>query len=69
MDTFAQNALKGSGNCFDQRTVKFGSGAGPRLYNVFKKRYVFLVTSVFPFYIIPPRDSVIHIGSPPNNSL
>ena len=50
MDTFAQNALKGSGNCFDQRTVKFGSGAGPRLYNVFKKRYVFLVTSVFPSY-------------------
>ncbi len=29
MDTFAQNALKGSGNCFDQRTVKFGSEQVP----------------------------------------
>ena len=37
-ETCAQNFLNGSGRSFDQRTVRFGSGAGPRLYRVFSTR-------------------------------
>ncbi len=38
MDTFATKRLKASGNCSDQSTVKFGSGAGPSVYNVCNTR-------------------------------
>ncbi|GAA3026108.1 hypothetical protein GCM10020229_41740 [Kitasatospora albolonga] len=31
IDTWAQNSLKPWGSCGDQKTVMFGSGAGPRL--------------------------------------
>ena len=46
----------------------FGSGEGPMVYRVFKKRKVFLVTKVRPSKPIPPNDSVAQIGSPENNS-
>ena len=36
IETSAQNFLKLSGNCTDQSTVKFGSGAAPILFKVFK---------------------------------
>src|SRR5690625_5737301 len=69
IDIFAQNFLKLLGNFSDQRTVKFGSGAGPRLSNVCRNRNEFFVTSGVPSLAIPPMHSVPHVGSPENNSL
>ena len=57
-----------SGNLVLHNTVKFGSGDGPILYNVWITRYEFLVTSVLPSIPIPPIDSVTHTGSPLNNA-
>ena len=34
METCAQNFLNGSGSFSDHNTVRFGSGAGPKLYKV-----------------------------------
>jgi formate C-acetyltransferase len=42
---FAQYVLKLSGKRTDHNTVKFGSGAGPKLSNECKKRNEFFVTS------------------------
>ena len=63
------NSLNASGSLVDQRTVKFGSGAGPKLSNVCKKRNEFFVTNGRPSRAIPPIDSVTQVGSPLNNSL
>ena len=60
IETFALNRLKLSGICSDQSTVRFGSGAGPILYTVCRKRIVVLETNVLPSSPIPPRDSVTH---------
>ena len=46
----------------------FGSGDGPMVYSVFKKRKVLFVTSVRPSRPIPAKDSVAQIGSPENSS-
>src|SRR5690625_133877 len=69
IDIFAQYFLKFVGNSVDHKTVKFGSGAGPKLSNVCKKRYEFLVTSGRPSSAIPAIASVTQVGSPLNNSL
>jgi hypothetical protein len=65
MDTFAQKFLNHSGKEDDQRTVKFGSGEGPRLYKVCKNLNEVLVTFVLPSDNCPPITSVIHVGSHP----
>ena len=41
-DTCAQNRLNPSGSAADQSTVRFGSGAGPRLYSVCRNRKLVL---------------------------
>ena len=64
-----QYLLKLSGRFLDHRTVKFGSGAGPRLINECKTLYEFFVTKVLPSTPIPPMLSVTQTGSPLNNSL
>ncbi|SUG84014.1 Uncharacterised protein [Salmonella enterica subsp. enterica] len=64
METLAANFLKFSGSFSDHRTVMFGSGDGPMVYRVFRKRKLFLVTRVRPSTPIPPIDSVAQIGSP-----
>src|SRR5690606_7012267 len=64
IDILAAYFLKASGSLVDHSTVKFGSGAGPKLSNVFKKRKEFFVTSVRPSNAIPPIDSVTQVGSP-----
>ena len=61
--------LNPSGNLVDHRTVKFGSGAGPKFSNVCKILNEFLVTNVLPSIPIPPILSVTQTGSPLNNSL
>ncbi|CAC6893428.1 Uncharacterised protein [Staphylococcus aureus] len=66
---FAQYVLKLSGKRTDHNTVKFGSGAGPKLSNECKKRNEFFVTSGRPSIPTPPIDSVTQVGSPENNSL
>src|SRR5690606_23042211 len=69
MDILAAYFLKFSGNCVDQRMVKFGSGAGPKLSNVCKKRKEFFVTIGRPSRAIPAMDSVTQVGSPLKSSL
>ena len=69
MDNLAQYFLKPSGRCFDHKTVRFGSGAGPNVSNVCKTRNEFLVTKGRPSIPTPPTDSVTHVGSPENKSL
>ena len=69
MDKSAQKSLKLLGSLVDQRTVIFGSGAGPKFISVYNIRYEFLVTKVLPSIPIPPMDSVTQTGSPLNNSL
>ena len=61
--------MKFSGKRVDQRTVKFGSGAGPKFTNVCKKRKLFLVTNGRPSSPTPAIDSVTQVGSPENNAL
>ncbi|MNP50001.1 hypothetical protein D3C76_1442280 [compost metagenome] len=68
MDTLAAYFLKFSGSFSDHRTVMFGSGDGPMVYRVFRKRKLFLVTRVRPSTPIPAIDSVAQIGSPENSS-
>src|SRR6478736_4214829 len=69
MDIFVAYSLNASGNLVDQRIVKFGSGAGPKLFKVFKNRNEFFVTSGRPSRAIPPIDSVTQVGSPLYKSL
>ena len=57
-----------SGNWSDQRTVRFGSGDGPRLYKVCKNLNEVLVTFTLPSENIPPIDSVTQVGSHPKTS-
>ena len=45
METWAQNSLKPAGSAGDHSTVRFGSGAGPRLYRVCRNRNEVRVTS------------------------
>ena len=66
METLAQNFLKPSGSLSLHSTVRFGSGAGPRLYRVCSIRKEVLVTSDRPSSPIPPIDSVTQVGSPEN---
>ena len=61
--------MKFSGNLSDHKTVKFGSGAGPKFVNVCKILKEFLVTKVLPSTPIPPTLSVTQTGSPLNSSL
>ena len=61
--------LKPLGRRSDQNTVRFGSGAGPRLYSVCSMRKAVFVTSVRPSSPMPPRVSVTHTGSPENSAL
>ena len=69
METLAQKRRKLRGNRSDHNTVRFGSGAGPRLYRVCRKRKLFLVTRGRPSLPMPPMDSVTQVGSPENSSL
>ena len=69
MDTLVANFLNSTGNLLDHRIVKFGSGAGPMVYRVFKILKLFFVTKVLPSLPIPPITSVTQVGSPENNSL
>jgi hypothetical protein len=64
MPTLAQNFLKLLGNNGAYKTVIFGSGDGPKLYKVCKKRYAVFVTLERPSFNIPPIASVIQVGSP-----
>ena len=64
MATWEANFLNGSGSFGDQKTVRFGSGAAPRLYRVFRARKVVRVTSGRPSAPIPPIDQVTQVGSP-----
>ena len=50
-----------SGNLVDHKTVKFGSGDGPKVYNVLSTLNEFLVTKVLPSNPIPPIDSVTQV--------
>src|SRR5690625_7365855 len=68
IETWAQKFLKPSGSSFDHSTVRFGSGAGPRLYRVCKKRNEVRVTSGRPSSPMPPMDSVTQVGSPENRA-
>src|SRR5215213_713038 len=61
-DTCAQNRLKPSGNAGDHRTVRFGSGAGPRLYSVCRYRSDVSVPKLRPPAPIPPIASVTQVG-------
>ena len=61
METLAQYFLKPSGRAVDHSTVRFGSGAGPRLYRVCSIRKELRVTSVRPSSPIPPMDSVTQV--------
>jgi len=67
METCAQNRLNPSGSPGDQSTVRFGSGAGPRLYRVCRQRKLVRVTSGRPSRPMPPIDSVTQVGSPENS--
>ncbi len=69
IETLLQNFLKFSGNDTDQSTVRFGSGAGPRLYKVCNILKLLFVTRVLPSRPIPPIASVTHVGSPEKRSL
>ena len=65
---FSRVFLKFSGKRSDHRTVRFGSGAGPKLIRVCKKRKDIFVTMWRPSLHIPPMDSVTQVGSPLNSS-
>src|SRR6185503_15537206 len=64
MATFAENLRKLSGRRGEYQMVRLGSGAGPRLYKVWRKRKLLLVTSGRPSSPIPAIDSVTQVGSP-----
>ena len=64
METLAQKLLKASGRFPAHSTVRFGSGAGPRLYSVWSMRKELRVTRVRPSSPMPPMDSVTQVGSP-----
>jgi hypothetical protein len=64
IDTWAQKRLKPSGRASLHSTVRFGSGAAPILYSVWRKRKVVLVTSARPSSPMPASDSVTQVGSP-----
>src|SRR5947207_6198820 len=66
--TFALKLRKPSGRLGEYQIVRFGSGAGPRLYSVCRKRKLVLVTSDRPSSPMPAMDSVTQVGSPANNS-
>src|ERR1700751_2835770 len=66
--TLAAKLRKLSGNSGEYQIVRFGSGAGPRLEGVGRKRNVVFVTSARPASPIPAIDSVTHVGSPANRS-
>ena len=66
--TFAEKRRKPSGIRAEYQIVRFGSGAGPRLYSVWSKRKLVFVTSVRPSSPMPPIDSVTQVGSPANKS-
>ena len=68
MATCAAKRLKPSGRRGEYQMVRFGSGAGPRLYRVCSIRKLVLVTSERPSSPIPPIDSVTQVGSPENSS-
>ena len=69
IDVLIAKRLKPSGRLGDQKTVRFGSGAGPRLYRVCSMRNALFVTSVRPSSPMPPTTSVTHTGSPEKSSL
>jgi hypothetical protein len=68
MATLAANCRNASGRRGEYQIVRFGSGAGPRLERVCRKRKLVLVTSGRPSSPSPPIDSVTHVGSPANSS-
>jgi hypothetical protein len=68
MDTRAQNFLKPSGSPSLHSTVRFGSGAGPRLYRVCSIRNEVRLTSGRPSSPMPPMVSVTQVGSPENSA-
>jgi isoleucyl-tRNA synthetase len=47
----------------------YPSGAGPRLYKVWRKRKDVFVTLILPSLYLPPIASVTHVGSPAKMSL
>ncbi len=57
------------GSFVDQSTVKFGSGAGPKLSKVCRYRKEVFVTRALPSIPTPPIDSVTQVGSPENSAL
>jgi hypothetical protein len=71
IETFVQNFLKFIGKSFDRKIVKFGSGAGHKLYSVCKNLNEVLVTLCFQLVTdeapwssnIHHIDSVVHVGS------
>ena len=69
MDILAQNFLKFRGSLTLHRTVMLGSGAGPRLFSVFRYLKEVFVTMGTPSIETPPMDSVTHVGSPENREL
>jgi len=68
MATFAAKLRKPSGKRGEYQIVRFGSGAGPRLKRVCRKRKLVLLTNGRPSSPMPPIDSVTHVGSPANSS-
>src|SRR4051794_31935587 len=66
--TLAEKRRNPSGSSGEYQMVRLGSGAGPRLYNVWRKRKLVLVTRGRPSSAIPAIDSVTQVGSPANNS-
>src|SRR5215475_15709090 len=66
--TLAANLRKLSGNFGEYQMVRFGSGAGPRLYSVCRKGKLVFVTSGRPSSPTPPMDSVTQVGSPAKSS-
>ena len=69
IDRSAQNFLKSAGRRLLQSTVKFGSGAGPKLVSVCNILNEVRVTNVLPSTPIPPILSVTQVGSPEKSSL
>jgi hypothetical protein len=75
MDTRAANSRKPScwllldtppsaGEEASQRTVMLGSGAGPKLRKVCKRRKLVFVTRLWPRLSEPPTARVAQVGSP-----
>ena len=69
IDILAAYSLKFRGNLGDHRTVRFGSGAGPKFDKVCKNLKEDFVTNGLPSKPTPAIASVTHVGSPENNSL